>query len=79
MEVTVGNRKVEVVGRKPRGQAEGSGEQTFDRRNTNRQRGRVRAVSLLASVKPKVHPDVRARAGRYEGTETAPYLGRDPS
>ena len=33
MEVTVGNRRVEVVGRKPRGQAEGSGEQTFDRRN----------------------------------------------
>ena len=37
MEVTVGNRRAEVVGRKPRGQAEGSGKQTFDRRNTNRQ------------------------------------------
>ena len=34
MEVTVGNRGAEVVGRKPRGQAEGSGKQTFDRRNT---------------------------------------------
>ena len=77
MEVTVGNRKVDLVANAA-SQAEGSGEQTFDRRNTNRQRGRVRAVSLLASVKPKVHPDVRGRAGRYEGTETAPYLGRVP-
>ena len=55
MEVTVGNRRAEVVGRKPRGQAEGSGKQTFDRRNTNRQRGRVRAVSVLATVKPEIH------------------------
>ena len=55
MEVTVGNRRAEVAGRKPRGQAEGSGKQTFDRRNTNRQRGRVRAVSVLATAKPKIH------------------------
>ena len=53
MEVTVGNRGAEVVRRKPRGQAEGSGKQTFDRRNTNRQRGRVRAVSVPATVKPE--------------------------
>ena len=55
MEVTVGNRKVDLVANAA-SQAEGSGEQTFDRRNTNRQRGRVRVASWLGTVKPHVHP-----------------------
>ena len=55
MEVTVGNRKVDLAANAA-SQAEGSGEQTFDRRNTNRQRGHVRAASWLGTVKPNVHP-----------------------
>ena len=54
MEVTVGNRKVDLAANAA-SQAEGSGEQTFDRRNTNRQRDHVRAASWLGTVKLKVH------------------------
>jgi len=36
--------------------AEGSGEQSFDRTNRNRQRGRLRAVSWLGTTKPECHP-----------------------
>jgi hypothetical protein len=42
--------------------AEGSFRQTIDHRNTNRQRGRVRATSVLANAKSKVHQDASGRA-----------------
>ena len=42
--------------------AEGSSRQTIDHRNTKRQRGRVRATSVLANTKSKVHQDASSRA-----------------
>ena len=45
------------------GGAERSGKQICDHRNTNRQRGRVRAASVLANAKPKAHQDAPSRAG----------------
>src|ERR1700721_3973911 len=50
---------------KPQGrEAERSGRQTCDCRNTNWQRGRVCAASVLANAKPEVHPDTSGRARR---------------
>lgn len=48
-------------------QDERSGRQIHDHRNTNRQRGRVRAASVLANAKPKTHPDAPGRAGWHVG------------
>ena len=42
--------------------AEGSSRQTTDHRNTKRQRGRVRATSVLANAKSKIHQDASGRA-----------------
>jgi len=42
--------------------AEGSSRQTTDRRNTKRQRGRVRATSVLANAKSEIHQDASSRA-----------------
>jgi hypothetical protein len=43
-------------------EAERSSRQNRDHRNTNWQRGRVRAASVLLNTKPKVHPDASGRA-----------------
>ena len=43
---------------------ERSGRQTRDLRNTNRQRGRVRAASVPLNAKPEAHQDAPCRAGR---------------
>src|SRR5688500_12339998 len=43
-------------------QDERSGRQTRDHRNTNWQRGRVRAASVLANAKPNRHQDAPGRA-----------------
>ncbi len=45
------------------GGAEGSGRQIRGHRNTNRQRGRLWAASVLVNVKPKAHQDIASRAG----------------
>jgi len=50
-----------------KGGAERSGRQTRDHRNTNRQRGRVRAASVLANAKPEAHQDASSRAGWHAG------------
>jgi len=42
---------------------ERSGRQTHDHRNTNRQRGRMRAASVLGNTKPRAHQDASGRAG----------------
>jgi hypothetical protein len=42
--------------------AERSSRQTTDHRNTKRQRGRVRAMSVPANAKSKVHQDASSRA-----------------
>ena len=42
--------------------AEGSSRQTTDHRNTKMQRGRVRAMSVLANTKSKIHQDASSRA-----------------
>ena len=42
--------------------AEGSPRQTSDHRNTKRQRGRVRATSVLGNAKSKAHQDASSRA-----------------
>ena len=49
------------------GGAERSGRQTRDHRNTNRQRGRQWAISVLADAKSKPHQDTACRAGWPEG------------
>jgi hypothetical protein len=49
------------------GGAERSGRQTCDHRNTNRQRGRLWAASVLANAKPKAHQDTASRAGWHAG------------
>jgi len=72
-----GNRS-RTARQKPRGEAERSGRRTFDRRNTNWQRGRIRAASWPWTAKPKDHQDVSGRASRHEGTDSGPYLGRSP-
>jgi len=59
MRVTVA--EPQVRGREA--QDERSGRQNHDHRNTNRQRGRVRAASVLANTKPKAHQDASSRAG----------------
>ncbi len=45
------------------GGAEGSGRQIRGHRNTNRQRGRLWAASVLVNAKPKAHQDTASRAG----------------
>src|SRR5207245_2659611 len=42
--------------------AEGSPRQTTDHRNTKRQRGRVRATSVLGNAKSEVHQGASSRA-----------------
>src|SRR6187431_3293571 len=59
MRVTV----AEPQGDAREGGAERSGRQTCDHRNTNRQRGRLWAASVLANAKPKAHQDTASRAG----------------
>lgn len=49
------------------GGAERSGRQTRDHRNTNRQRGRQWAISVLADAKSNPHQDTACRAGWPEG------------
>ena len=49
------------------GGAERSGRQTRDHRNTNRQRGRQWAISVLANAKSNPHQDTASRAGWPEG------------
>ena len=44
-------------------QDERSGRQICDHRNTNRQRGRVWAASVLANAKPEAHQDAPSKAG----------------
>jgi hypothetical protein len=63
MRVTV----AEPQGDAREGGAERSGRQTCDHRNTNRQRGRLRAASVLANTKPEVHQDAACRAGWHAG------------
>ena len=54
----------------------GSVEQRHDRRNTNRQRGRARAMSMLANAKSDKSPkDASSRAGRHGPKVIAPYPG----
>lgn len=45
--------------------AESSRRRGPERRNTNRQRGRARAASVLGNAKPKIHQDASGRAGRH--------------
>ena len=59
MRVTV----AEPQGDAREGGAERSGRQTCDHRNTNRQRGRLWAASVLANTKPEAHQDTAGRAG----------------
>ena len=47
--------------------AERSGRQTCDHRNTNRQRGRQWATSVLVNAKSKPHQDTASRAGWHAG------------
>ena len=47
--------------------AERSPRQTADHRNTKRQRGRMRATSVLANAKSKDHQDASSRAAWPEG------------
>jgi len=49
------------------GGAERSGRQTCDPRNTNRQRGRQWATSVLANAKSNPHQDTASRAGGHAG------------
>jgi len=49
------------------GGAERSGRQTRDHRNTNRQRGRQWATSVLANTKSNPHQDTASRAGWHAG------------
>jgi hypothetical protein len=49
------------------GGAERSGRQTCDHRNTNRQRGRQWATSVLANTKSNPHQDTASRAGWHAG------------
>lgn len=71
------NRR-EGQGGSPQGShAERSPYQRHDRRNTNRQRGRVRAMSVLENAKSKSHPkDAPSRAWRHGSKVQAPYPGR---
>ena len=59
MRVTVA--EPQVRGREA--QDERSGRPTHDPRNTNRQRGRVRAASVRVNAKPKAHQGASGRAG----------------
>jgi hypothetical protein len=60
------------------GGAEGSGRQTRDRRDTNRQRGRQWATSVLVNTKSKSHQDTASRAGRRAGRVQALTRGGLP-
>ena len=52
----------------PKGErSEATGRQTRDHRNTNRQRGRQWAISVLANAKSNPHQDTASRAGWPEG------------
>ena len=64
MAVTVAERQ----GRTREGQAERSRKQMCERRNTNGQRGRVRATSWLATAKSKGHQDASGRVRRNAQT-----------
>lgn len=56
---------------------EGSVEQRHDRTERNRQRGRARAISMLANAKSNESPkDASSRAGRHGPKVIAPYPGR---
>ena len=61
------------------GGAERSGRQTRDHRNTNRQRGRQWAISVLANAKSNPHQDTASRAGWPEGKVKALTRGDLPS
>jgi hypothetical protein len=63
MVVTVAERQ----GRNREAQAEGSRKQTGERRNTNGQRGRVRATSWLETTKSEHHQDAPGRVRRHAG------------
>jgi hypothetical protein len=55
---------------------EGSVDQMYDRRNTNRQRGRVWAISMLGNAKSNTSSkDPRGRVGRHGQKVIAPYPG----
>lgn len=47
--------------------AERSRRQTLDHRNTKRQRGRMRATSVLANAKSNAHQDASSKAAWHEG------------
>jgi hypothetical protein len=74
MRVTV----AEPQGDAREGGAERSGRQNCDHRNTNRQRGRRRAASVLANTKPKAHQDAAGRAGWRAGKVQALTRGGLP-
>ena len=57
----------ELQGDAREGGAEGSSRQTCDQWRMIRQRGRVRAASVRANAKPKVHPDAPGRVGWRAG------------
>ena len=61
------------------GGAERSGRQTRDHRNTNRQRGRQWAASVLANTKPKSHQDTASIAGWHAGKVQVLTRGDLPS
>ena len=61
MEVTVAERQ----GQSREGKAERSRKQMCERRNTNGQRGRMRATSWLGTAKSKVHQDASGRVRRH--------------
>lgn len=63
MRVTV----AEPQGDAREGGAERSGRQNCDHRNTNRQRGRRWAASVLANTKPEAHQDTAGKAGWRAG------------
>lgn len=60
------------------GGAERSGRQTRDHRNTNRQRGRQWATSVLANTKSNPHQDTASRAGWPAGKVKALTRGDLP-
>ena len=60
------------------GGVERSGRQTRDHRNTNRQRGRQWATSVLANTKSNPHQDTASRAGWHAGKVKALTRGDLP-
>lgn len=57
----------ELQGDAREGGAERSSRQTCGRRNTNSQRGRMRAVSVRGNAKPRGHQDADGRGWRHAG------------